>query len=168
MIGVTIRTLAILRHAKADNPPGVADIDRPLTPRGHADATAAGAWLTNRGILPELVICSPSRRTRETWHGVAVGLGAAPVVMYERDVYSGDADDLLRLVTEVDDDIPTVVLIGHNPAVSQLSARLDPKRADADGLRTCGLAVHRLDGPWSDWDGGDARLATTHTARAEA
>ncbi|MFC7481813.1 SixA phosphatase family protein [Luedemannella flava] len=75
---MTIRTLAILRHAKADNPPGVADLDRPLTPRGHADATAAGAWLAAKAILPDLVICSPARRTRETWHGVALGLSAAP------------------------------------------------------------------------------------------
>lgn len=165
---MTIRTLAILRHAKADNPPGVLDVDRPLTPRGHADATAAGAWLTNRGILPELVICSPSRRTRETWHGVALGLGAAPVVMYERSVYAGEVDDLMALVNEVDPEVSTVVLIGHNPGVSQLSARLDPSGADADGLRTCGLAVHRSETPWSAWADGDAPLATSHTARAEA
>ncbi|GAA1748720.1 hypothetical protein GCM10009681_19960 [Luedemannella helvata] len=165
---MTIRTLAILRHAKADNPLGVADIDRPLTPRGHADATVAGAWLNNHAIAPDLVICSPSRRTRETWHGVALGLGAAPVVIYERAVYTGDVDDLMSLVTEIDDTMPTVVLIGHNPGVSQLSARLDPKRADSEGLRTCGLAVHRLDAPWTSWSHTEAPLVSSHTARAEA
>ena len=45
----------LLRHAKADNPPAVADIDRPLTARGHADAAAAGAWLAHRGYVPDLV-----------------------------------------------------------------------------------------------------------------
>ncbi|GAA1797970.1 hypothetical protein GCM10009682_19600 [Luedemannella flava] len=163
---MTIRTLAILRHAKADNPPGVADLDRPLTPRGHADATAAGAWLAAKAILPDLVICSPARRTRETWHGVALGLSAAPVVIYERAVYTGDVDDLLGLVTEIDDTMPTVLLIGHNPTVSQLSAQLDPAHADDDGLRTCGLAVHTSDALWSSWS--EAALVGSHTARAEA
>ena len=74
---VTTRTLVILRHAKAANPEGVADPDRPLTSRGHADAAAAGAWLAHRDLQPDLVLCSSARRTRETWHGVALALSTA-------------------------------------------------------------------------------------------
>src|SRR5262249_13960879 len=70
----TSRTLVILRHAKAEAPNRAADLERSLTERGHADAGAAGAWLVARGYLPNLVICSPARRTRQTWHGVAVAL----------------------------------------------------------------------------------------------
>src|SRR2546423_12767472 len=72
------RTLVILRHAKAERPAGTADEDRPLTQRGHADSAAAGAWLAARGDRPDLVLCSPSKRTRQTWRGVAGALAGAP------------------------------------------------------------------------------------------
>jgi phosphohistidine phosphatase len=162
------RTLVLLRHAKAANPVGVADVDRPLTPRGHADATAAGAWLAARGLSPDVVICSPSRRTRETWHGVALHLPQAAKVHYERAVYGGDSDDLLDLVVGADDGASTVLVIGHNPTMSQLSELLDPDGADDEGLRTCGIAVHAFEGSWPDCGPRSAPITATHTARAQA
>jgi phosphohistidine phosphatase len=165
---VTTRTLVLLRHAKADNPAGVSDVDRPLTPRGHADATAAGAWLAGRGLVPDLVICSPSRRTRETWHGVALNLPEAPAVRYEPTVYGGEYDELLDLVALVDDDVSTLLLIGHNPVMSMLSAALDPAGADHDGLRTCGIAVHTFAGSWPECRPRSAPVTASHTARAQA
>ena len=164
---MTTRTLVLLRHAKAANPVGVADLDRPLTPRGHADATAAGAWLAARGLTPDVVICSPSRRTRETWHGVALNLPQAPDVRYEQTVYGGDSDDLLELVAELDDGASTVLLIGHNPTVSHLSELLDPDGADDEGLRTCGIAVHTFDGSWRECRPRSASVTVAHTARAQ-
>src|SRR5947199_719058 len=92
------RTLVILRHAKAERPTGVADIDRPLTGRGHEDAAAAGAWLASRGYAPDLVLCSPAKRTRQTWHGVAMALAGAPEVRYEPALYAGAVDEALDLV----------------------------------------------------------------------
>jgi phosphohistidine phosphatase len=164
---MTERTLVLLRHAKAERPAGIADIDRPLTARGHADAAAAGAWLHRREITPDSVICSPSKRTRQTWHGVALALGGSgPAVSYEATVYDGGGRDLLDLVRAVPDNVRTVLLIGHNPSVSDLSALLDPDTSlDSDGLRTSGIAVHLFEGSWSSCKPGSAALASTHTAR---
>ena len=161
-----MRTLVILRHAKAANPDGVDDPDRPLTSRGHADAAAAGAWIAHRGFLPDLVLCSPARRTRETWHGVALALSTAPKVRYGKDLYEASATSLLDALGRVGDDAVTVLLIGHNPAVSQLSILLDPDRADPEGLRTAGVAVHRFEGSWVECGPDVAGLAAAHTARA--
>ena len=85
---MTVRTLVLLRHAKADNPFGMADADRPLTERGLRDARAAGRWLAQQA-LPELVLCSPARRTRQTWQAVAEQLPAqaVPQVRYEPTIY---------------------------------------------------------------------------------
>lgn len=165
---MTSRTLVLLRHAKAERSGGTTDADRPLTDRGHADAGAAGAWLTTKGYLPDLVICSPAKRTRQTWHGVALALPSAPNVRYEKQVYSGAARDLLALVTAVPDEFGTVLLIGHNPSVSQLSALLDPagEGRDSDGLRTCGLAVHEVSGSWAECGTRPASLVAVRTARA--
>lgn len=164
---MTVRTLVLLRHAKAERPAGVPDADRPLSPRGHADAHAAGAWLKSR-YQPDLVLCSPSKRTRQTWQAVASALGAAPKVRYERRLYLGDADEVLAVVHGIEDAVATVLLIGHNPALSDVAETLDPRGPlDSDGLRTCGIAVHALDGSWRDFTAGRAPITLTHTARAE-
>jgi phosphohistidine phosphatase len=141
-------------------------MDRPLTARGHADATAAGAWLAQRGYDPAVVLCSPTRRTRETWHAVALALTSAPQVQYEKQLHAASAPELLDAVKQVDEDAATVVLIGHNPGLSQLSALLDPDNADPDGLRTAAMAVHAWEGSWSDCAPGAAPVEATHTARA--
>jgi phosphohistidine phosphatase len=161
----TVPTLVLLRHAKAANPEGRPDADRPLTQRGHADAAAAGAWLEQRGYAPDVVICSPARRTRQTWHGVALALAAGARVSYPDEAYTADARELLELVRSIGQ-ADTVLLIGHNPAMSALSCLLDPRGADPDGLRTCGLAVHESAQPWARWHGEDAALTAAHTARA--
>jgi phosphohistidine phosphatase len=161
------RTLVILRHAKAANPDGVPDADRPLTDRGHADAAAAGAWIIHNGLVPDLVLCSPARRTRQTWHGVAVSLAVAPEVRYEEPIYGAPVRALLATVRAADEAAATVLLIGHNPGLSELSLLLDPDGADAQGLRTAGIAVHGLTGAWTDFGNGTAALRAAHTARAD-
>jgi phosphohistidine phosphatase len=173
---MTDRYLILVRHAKAERPVGVADFERPLTPRGHADAAAAGVWLAHRGIAPDLVLCSPAKRTRQTWHGIALGMaepggddaGTAgeAVVRYDPVVYMGDAQDLLERVRAVDEETSTVLLVGHNPAISLLSATLDPTAEPAaEGLRTCGIAIHRPVGSWRGCGSGTAPVETAHTSR---
>ena len=162
---MSTRTLVILRHSKAANPIGVADKDRPLNHRGEVDAVAAGAWLAEHGYSPDVVVCSPARRTRQTWHGVAQSLTAAPTVSYVERLYGAGVDDLLTVISELDDDRQTALLIGHNPGVSQLSVELDPGGADSDGLSTSGIAVHTWSGDWPDCGAGSAKLTAAHTAR---
>jgi phosphohistidine phosphatase len=166
---MTDRTLVLLRHAKAAHPEGVADEQRPLTPRGHADASAAGAWIAAQRLYPDVVVCSPARRTRETWHGVALALGAeatAVTVVYDPAVYeSGHLTGLLDLIVPTGQEVSTLLMIGHNPTISMLSAQLDPTAGD-EGLRTSGIAVHRVPGTWADLAAGGGPLVTTYTARA--
>ncbi|MGI5212481.1 SixA phosphatase family protein [Plantactinospora sp. CA-290183] len=174
------RTLVLLRHAKAERPTSAADADRPLTARGHADAAAAGAWLAHGGFLPAVVICSPAKRTRQTWHDAALGMGAppsrpvggtggspaaVPQVRYDRRVYQGHPGDLLDLIRATDPDARTVLLIGHNPTISELSTLLDPVHADPEGLRTSGMVIHRIDGDWADVSAKSGPIVKWHTAR---
>ncbi|SCE86577.1 SixA phosphatase family protein [Micromonospora mirobrigensis] len=169
------RTLVLLRHAKAEQPGARPDADRKLSARGHADAAAAGAWLARHGLLPDVVLCSAARRTRQTWHDVALGMtgsppeggpaGHAPTVRYEADAYEARPEDLLELIRSVDPAAGTVLLVAHNPGISLLSAGLDPERADPDGLRTTDLVVHAPTSPWPDLSPGGAPITTRHTAR---
>lgn len=119
------------------------------------------------GYAPDLVLCSPSRRTRQTWHSVAVALArvASPLVRYQREIYDGSVSDLLKAVQASGPEQQTIILIGHNPTISQLSEVFDPGGADSDGLRTCGIAVHEAPGDWVSIETA-ARIAV-HTARAD-
>ena len=68
------KRLFILRHAKSSwDDPGLDDHDRPLAPRGRRAVEALASYLSAREIRPDLVLCSSSRRTRETLDGIAVG-----------------------------------------------------------------------------------------------
>ncbi|MFG1758131.1 SixA phosphatase family protein [Micromonospora echinofusca] len=169
------RTLVLLRHAKAEPPGEGPDERRPLAARGQADAAAAGVWLAKHDLLPDVVLCSTARRTRETWHGVAMGMtgsppeggsaGPAPVVRYEADAYEAHPEDLLTLLRAVDPTARTVLLIAHNPGISLLSVLLDPERADQDGMRTSDVVVHRPDVDWPELAPNRAPITDRHTAR---
>jgi phosphohistidine phosphatase len=173
---MTARTLVLLRHAKAETPGETPDFDRKLTTVGEADADAAGAWLADEGLRPGLVLCSPAARTRQTWHGAAVALTqaddsdkAAPEVHYEPGLYDGGRTEVIDLLRGVSDDIKVVLVVGHNPTMSDVSILLRPYDAATEGthegLKTAGLAVHRLEGSWADVEPGSMQLLELHTAR---
>jgi phosphohistidine phosphatase len=150
-------TLLVLRHAKAAPGGGTPDIERSLTERGRRDAEAAGEWLRGRGLTPDLVLCSTAARTRETLERLAV---PAPV-RYESQIYANDADALLTLVRETDDDVRTLLLVGHNPSVHQLVH--DLTGAAPNAYPTCALAVIEWAGGWTDAWPGAGTLAAFHT-----
>jgi phosphohistidine phosphatase len=171
---MTARTLVLLRHAKAETPGELPDFERRLTTVGVSDADAAGAWLADERIRPDLVLCSPAARTRQTWQGVSIALAQAmpevraPEVRYEEGLYDGGRTEVFDLLRRVADEVRTVLVVGHNPTVSDVSLLLIPDD-QYDGnevsLKTSGLAVHRTDAPWSETSPGSMRLAERHTAR---
>ncbi|AEV81083.1 phosphohistidine phosphatase [Actinoplanes sp. SE50] len=173
---MTLRTLILLRHAKAETPGEIADFDRSLTDRGMSDADAAGSWLVDERLHPDLVLCSPARRTRQTWQAASLALaqgnsshGAlSPEVHYEDQLYYGGRTEVFDLLRAVSDTVRTILLVGHNPTVSEVSALLVPDD-QWDGvtveLKTSGLAVHTGEVPWASSSPGGMRLARRHTAR---
>jgi len=158
---VSGHTLMVLRHAKAAGEPGVNDHERPLAGRGRRNATAVGQWLLTQGLAPDRVLCSSSRRTRETWERVSAALGAAAAldqdsVSFDRRVYDAGARDLLGIVREQPEEAGTVMTIGHNPASHQLAVDLTG-RSDIP-FPTCALAVIKLAGSWADAVPGSGEL----------
>jgi len=160
-------TLLVLRHAKAAGEPGVNDIERPLTGGGRRDASAAGRWLLDRGITPDSVLCSPARRTRQTWEQICAALGeAAPgqdAVSFEPRLYDAGAQDLLDLVNEQPGEARTLLTVGHNPASGQLVALLT-RRLDI-AFPACALAVIQVGESWAAVAPGGGELADLWTPR---
>jgi phosphohistidine phosphatase len=161
------RTLLVLRHAKAAGEPGVNDLERPLTGRGRRNASAAGQWLLARGVTPDWVLCSTSRRTIQTWELVSAALGAAAppaaAVNFDPRVYDAGAQDLLDLVNEQPDDAHTLLTVGHNPASQQLAAWLTGRPDIA--FPTGAVAVVRFGVGWAAVSPGGGELADLWTPR---
>lgn len=163
-----MRRLILLRHAKSAWP-DVADRDRPLAKRGQRQAPLTGAWLRSAGHLPDLVLCSPARRTRDTWQLVAAAFGASPgTVSYEERIYGAGAASLLALVREVPASVTTLLLVGHSPGLPGLAAELagaghggsEPGALHRLRLKfpTAATAVLGVPGEWRDLTPGGARL----------
>lgn len=158
------RRLVILRHAKSAWPDGVPDHDRPLNRRGLRDAPAAGRWLQEAGRLPDLVLCSTARRTRQTWELAAAELDGTPPVRYEPRLYVADDGDLLDVVRAVSAEVGTLLLVGHNPAVQELALLLageaagDTRERARTKFPTSGTAVLTWSGPWSELVPGAALM----------
>jgi phosphohistidine phosphatase len=157
------RQLYVLRHAKSSwDDPGLDDHDRPLAPRGRRAVDLLASHLRHAEIEPALVLCSSSRRTRETLAGVA----PTGVHLIEPELYGASAGSILERLHEVDPSTPSVMVIGHNPTMQILTLRLasaDNEHDDdlADVRRkfpTGGLATLSFDCAWGELGPGAARL----------
>lgn len=141
------RQLAILRHAKSAWPEGVPDRERPLGKRGRRDAAAVGRWLGDHLGVPDVVVCSPAERARQTWAVVASELDDPPPATFDDRIYGAPAGELLAVVQELPDAASTALLVGHNPGVQELVALLCGRELDT---RTSSVAVLAWTGRWAE------------------
>ncbi len=129
-----MKTLWLLRHAKASTGgDGLADRDRPLNDKGRDAAARIGRHLAKRGVRPELVLCSPSLRTRETLELVENELEAALSTEFDDALYLASERGLQARIASVPDGVASVMLVGHNPGIAELALRL-AVRGDPDAL----------------------------------
>jgi phosphohistidine phosphatase len=152
----TMRRLMLLRHAKAEPAgSGMRDFDRALAPAGRAAAPRIGAYMAGRALVPDLTVCSPAKRARETWDLAAGAFRDHPPTREDRRVYEQDADGLLDLVRQTPANIQVLLLVGHNPSLADLAdlavATGDPLARErlAEKMPTGALAV--IDFPLDDW-----------------
>lgn len=163
-----MRRLMLLRHAKSDRSQnGQRDHDRDLAARGRAAAPQIGAYLAERALVPDCVLVSTARRTRETWKLVAAALPGTPKARFDERIYEADPADILDAIRETPASCQCLLVIGHNPGLQELALLLakDGNQNDLDSLAekfpTAGLAV--IDVPVDDW--ADLR---SHTGRLDS
>lgn len=177
---MTARRLILIRHAKTEQsgPADQGDHGRRLLPRGEADAQAAGLWIVEQGLTPDLVLCSTSTRTRQTWEQMVSGDEELSGVEVEHDrrIYNAESDELLQVLSEVPEDAGTVAMIGHAPGIPDLVADLadaaassdEAQQALNDGFSTMACAVLEVDADWADVATHGARLVLVETPRGQS
>ncbi|KQW80595.1 hypothetical protein ASC89_11120 [Devosia sp. Root413D1] len=145
--------LILVRHAKsAWDDPGLSDFDRPLALRGIAAAAWIGETLTRHGWLPDRIVCSTSRRTRETLELAMTRLpanGPRPDVVWSDAVYDRRDHDYLGLIAEQGSGAKSLMLLGHNSATEQTALTFSADGAALGNFPTAGIAV--IDCEISDW-----------------
>ena len=139
-----MRELILLRHAHAELPqPGQADFDRPLSAEGLAEADAVAAWLRDKGLVPDRVLCSPARRARETLDAVVSVVGNLDKRL-EPAIYEAMPGTLAGLV-DGHRDAERLLLVGHNPGLERLVALLNSGQSgDYRGMPPAAVAVLHL------------------------
>ncbi len=139
-----MRELILLRHAHADPAlPGQSDMDRPLSAEGLAEAESAGRWLRDQGLVPDCVLCSPARRTRETLEAVLGIVGYVDQRLDAR-IYEATSGTLAALADE-HREVGRLLLVGHNPGLERLAALMHSgQSSDYRGMPPGGIAVLTL------------------------
>jgi phosphohistidine phosphatase len=152
-----MKTVHLLRHAKSSwADPDLEDRDRPLAPRGRRAARALAEHLRGGEILPDVVLCSPARRTRETLDGISESLAGAWVEIDEG-LYGADAREILHRIQRLPPTSDSVLIIGHNPGLEEVAGLLlapGGHSAALDRMQekypTGALATFVAPGAWSD------------------
>ena len=158
-----IRHVVVIRHAKSSwDDPSAEDHDRPLSKRGRNALPRLLDHIEGLELPPDLVMCSSSRRTRETLDGIRPAFGRKARIETEAALYGANVERLITQLRRLDDQITTVVLIGHNPGVADLVDLLAvaPSSGGAaiDRFPTAAVAVLSVAGAWSALQRGCASL----------
>ncbi len=157
------KQLAILRHARSDwGEAGLKDFDRPLNARGREAAETMGKEIAKRGWSFDVILSSPSARTRETLERI----GLADRARWVDDIYLASEATLLGLIRSLPLEAKSALIVGHNPGLHDLV--LDLAQEDAKGLRlrvlgkypTAALALLDLEiESWTDAEPGCGKIA---------
>lgn len=137
-----MKRLTLMRHADAQwKDPEVADFVRPLNRRGNSESEAMGRRLSELALVPDLIISSPARRAQQTAEMVARELALLPrSIRFEEALYLAGAQEILRLARTIGPRVPHLMIIGHNPGISELANLLAPN-ADVGGLATAAFCT---------------------------
>ena len=144
---MSVRQIILLRHAHAEPASGdETDLSRPLTANGAREAQAAGDWLKTHGAQPDVVLCSPSARIRETAAQVMARLAGGKETSIDTRIYEATPGALIEVLEE-HADADCVLLVGHNPGLETLVSLLTDGTSDQGrGMPPGSIAWMHVDG----------------------
>lgn len=128
-----MKTLFVMRHAKSSwGEPGLDDFYRPLLEKGKKRTKLIIDYLMHKQLIPELILCSPAVRANDTAKIMAHGLGLTEdQVLVEKSIYTADVDQLENLFFDLPSSVNRLMLIGHNPSLTEFINRYLENKLDA-------------------------------------
>ena len=139
------RILTLVRHAKSSwKDVELSDFDRPLNDRGLKNALMMGRLLANANYDVERIISSPAARAITTATIIASEIGfSVQQIVRNPDIYGASLSVLINLVTSLDDNFSSIMLVGHNPGFTVLCNFISNARIDI--MPTCSIAQIKFD-----------------------
>ncbi len=138
-----MKQLTLIRHAEADQIIGQSDFERTLSAKGQLEAQSMGLWLRAQQCPFDRIFCSTAKRARQTAHLLFAEQGYHKnELTHDPLLYDFDINSVFHFIECLDDDFEHVVLVGHNPAFSDLSASLC--KSLVTSLPTCAIVQLRL------------------------
>jgi phosphohistidine phosphatase len=121
-----MKRLYLLRHAKTEqaNKDTPTDALRVLTETGRRDAPKVGRAMRTRSYFPDLILCSPSARTKQTLYLANAELRSPALIEYADTIYAAGASRLLALFRGLQNDVQAPLVVGHNPGFEDCAALL--------------------------------------------
>ena len=120
-----MKKLYIVRHTQKEEIDGnTDDYDRELSSKGIEDANLIAQTLADKNDKIDLIVASPSSRTRSTAEIISKKINYRKAVMYNEVLYMAFVNELLETITYTYDTVNTMVLIGHNPSLTALAITL--------------------------------------------
>ncbi|WP_085900666.1 SixA phosphatase family protein [Kiloniella majae] len=143
---------ATTHHAKKEQQ----DRDRPLTTKGRNEASWLGQKI--KDISPSIIISSSAVRAMETSEIIQEALGSDIELKLIPELYLAPPQIIHSELTEIDDQHKTILLVGHNPGLSQFLFDISGPNSDRaalqrvyGGLPPAGFGV--LDSTITKWAG---------------
>lgn len=139
-----MKVLFLVRHGQSSwDDAKLSDRDRPLTDKGKRDAVNVGKRLAESELAVDMLFSSPAKRALATAETIARKLDfKRKKIVLDEQIYTGQVDDLLQVIRAVGDEHKRVMLVGHNPALSELLQCLAGK---STSMPTCSVAELRFD-----------------------
>ncbi len=151
-----MKTLFILRHAKSSwGNSDLADFDRPLNERGLEAAPLMGNVIYENQFQPDLIISSPAKRAKQTAVLVRASAQLESKIQYDEKIYEASPRRLLQIVSEQNDKLESLMLVGHNPGFEELVKNLT---GEFQTMPTATLAV--IDLQIDSWSEAESNCGT--------
>ena len=154
-----MKILYVVRHAKSSwEDPGMLDHERPLNERGQKDASRMGKEMVKHQVVPQRILSSSALRARTTAEIFASELSydLADIVVTD-EIYGAEASELLEMIRGFDGELDKVMLVGHNPTVTDLANGL--AQCNIHNVPTCGVLVIGFQvEQWLDVEDGKGNL----------
>ena len=124
-----MKTIFLLRHGKAESRDSTeSDFDRKLVKKGVRLTESVAKVMKSRGMLPELTISSPAPRAYETARVFARTVGIPENdIRTEQSIYDQKVSVIFTIVSDLDDNLDSVMLVGHDPSFSHMARWFAPE-----------------------------------------
>ncbi len=142
-----MKTIYLVRHAKSSwKYPDLDDFERPLNKRGRKSAPFMGTILKKLKVAPDLILSSPANRASMTARIIADKIDyPLEKIRYRESIYEFSANALIEVIEHLDDVINKAMLVGHNPALTDLANFIGDK--PISNIPTSGVYCADLDIP---------------------